>query len=531
MTGAPRVHGREGSGLGLEKALVRPGLADHDRLTSAVAKGYCTMGWMILRRPVRLGFLLAGCAAATLVAVPPAHAQGGADSATRAGQARMPSAADTTGGAGLRPLTSSYDTTRADSTVQYAAMMGIDEVVEATTRNSPSIAQANGAVRTGRSGERVAYGELLPSLTMNSGIFQTNEHSLILTSPGTPPAGPAISYQAQAYSLGLAASYDVFTGGRRTADIKAAKANTRSADAALIEQRYAVRLTARAAFYQVRRSRDLVGVSLERVTTADRALQYADARMRRGTATRADVLLARLNLTTAHEQLIAARDTFTTSVYALGRLVGVDGAVGTRGGDTLPSPDLALADSALVALAIHGSPGVRTADELARATDATVRSTQTQYVPDIRLTGGYNWANNSEAFGSIRPGWLVELGTTFPLFNGFQREDDVTRASATAHTAQITAIDTRRFARAEAERLLASVRFTWQNVAESEEAVRVSQEDLRVVSVRYQNGVDTFLDLSTAQLAEAQAGVDLVTARYNYLIARASLEALVGRDL
>jgi outer membrane protein TolC len=59
----------------------------------------------------------------------------------------------------------------------------------------------------------------------------------------------------------------------------------------------------------------------------------------------------------------------------------------------------------------------------------------------------------------------------------------------------------------------------------------VSQEDLRVVSVRYQNGVDTFLDLSTAQLAEAQAAVDLVTARFNYLIARATLEALVGRDL
>jgi outer membrane protein TolC len=343
--------------------------------------------------------------------------------------------------------------------------------------------------------------------------------------------GTVLSYPAQAYSAGLAASYDVFTGGRRTADIKAARATTRSADAALIEQRYAVQLEGREAFYEVQRSRALVAVSLERVSTADRALQYADTRMRRGTATRADVLLARLNVSTARQQLIAARDTFTTSVYALGRLVGVDGAVGTRGDDSLPPVTLALGDSALIDLAVHGSPGVRTADEFARASDAIVRSTQTQYVPDIRLTGGYNWANNSEAYGSIRPGWLVELGTSYPLFNGFQREDDVTRVSATAHTARVTATDERRFARAEAERLLASVRFTWENVAESEEAVRVSDEDLRVVSVRYQNGVDTFLDLSTAQLAEAQAGVDLVSARFNYLIARATLEALVGRDL
>lgn len=464
-----------------------------------------------------------------LLAASVASAQGGTDTTARAGQARAP-AADSAA-PGMRPLIPAYDTTRTDSSVQYAAVMAIDEVVEATLRNSPAIAQANGGVRTGKSGERVAYGELLPALTLNSGIFQTNQRALVLSETPGAPAAVAVPYQSQAYSLGLAASYDVFTGGRRTADIKAARATTRSADASLIEQRYAVRLTARSAFYEVRRSRELVSVSLDRVATADRALQYADTRMRRGTATRADVLLARLNLTTAREQLIAARDTFTTSVYGLGRLVGVDGAVGTRGDDSLPPVALAMTDSALIELAVHGSPGVQSAEEFARATDATVRSTQTQYVPDIRLTGGYDWANNSAAYGSLRPGWLIELGTTFPLFNGFQREDDVTRASATAHTARVSATDERRFARAEAERLLASVKFTWQNVAESEEAVRVSQEDLRVVSVRYQNGVDTFLDLSTAQLAEAQAGVDLVSARYNYLIARASLEALVGRDL
>ena len=70
------------------------------------------------------------------------------------------------------------------------------------------------------------------------------------------------------------------------------------------------------------------------------------------------------------------------------------------------------------------------------------------------------------------------------MFNGFIREDDVTRASAAAHTASVTATDQHRFARAEAERLLASVRFAWQNIAEAQEAVRVAGEDLRVVSVR-----------------------------------------------
>ena len=152
-------------------------------------------------------------------------------------------------------------------------------------------------------------------------------------------------------------------------------------------------------------------------------------------------------------------------------------------------------------------------------------------MPDIKLTGGYTWANNSLAYSAARPGWVIQLGDSYPLFNGFVREDAVTRASADAHTARVTATDEHRFARAEAERLLASVRFARQSIGEAEEAVRVAAEDLRVVGVRYQNGVATFLDLSTAQVNEQQAGVALVTARYNYQIARASLEALVGREL
>jgi outer membrane protein len=60
---------------------------------------------------------------------------------------------------------------------------------------------------------------------------------------------------------------------------------------------------------------------------------------------------------------------------------------------------------------------------------------------------------------------------------------------------------------------------------------RTVAEDLRVVNVRYQNGVATSLDFSMAHVDAAQAAVVLVTARYNYRVARASLEALVGREL
>jgi outer membrane protein len=429
------------------------------------------------------------------------------------------------------PGTPRADSAPPDSTVAFIASVTVGEAVSAALHVSPAMAQASGDVRTGESGERVAYGQFLPSLTFNSLAFQSGQHSLVTTPVTTPPATPLLTYPSQSYSAGLVASYDIFTGGRRGADIAAARATTRAADAGLIQQRYGVALAAKQTFYAELRSHDLVQVARNAVATAERAEQYADSRMRRGTATRADVLLARLNASTARQALIAARDTLTTNAYALGRLVGLGGAVAATGGDSLPNPALALSDSAIVQLAVLSGPSVRAADEASRASEAQVRSAQTQYVPDIKLSGGYNWANNSLAFSAVRPGWVVELGTSYPLFNGFLREDDVTRASATAHTARANAADQHRFARAEAERLLASVRFASENIRESEEAARVAAENLRVVSVRYQNGVATFLDLSTAQVDEQQAGIALVTARYNYQIARASLEALVGREL
>jgi outer membrane protein len=61
--------------------------------------------------------------------------------------------------------------------------------------------------------------------------------------------------------------------------------------------------------------------------------------------------------------------------------------------------------------------------------------------------------------------------------------------------------------------------------------VAAATEDVRVQQERYRVGAGTILDLLTSQTSLTQAQTDLVQARFNYLIARAQLEALVGRSL
>jgi outer membrane protein TolC len=162
---------------------------------------------------------------------------------------------------------------------------------------------------------------------------------------------------------------------------------------------------------------------------------------------------------------------------------------------------------------------------------AAVRAAKALYAPVIFASGGYNWSNDGRVSGAPRQGWLVEIGASWPLFDGFVREDSVTRAKVGADEATTTAADTRRFSRSQAVSLLASLRVAEQDVGLTIEAVRVATENLRVVASRYRAGIATILDLVTAQQNLVQAELDVVSARYTYQVTRATLAALLGREL
>jgi outer membrane protein TolC len=65
----------------------------------------------------------------------------------------------------------------------------------------------------------------------------------------------------------------------------------------------------------------------------------------------------------------------------------------------------------------------------------------------------------------------------------------------------------------------------------AEEALGVANEDLRITRERYRVGAAIILDVVTSQISVDQARVGLVNARYDYVLARAELEAILGMEL
>jgi len=117
------------------------------------------------------------------------------------------------------------------------------------------------------------------------------------------------------------------------------------------------------------------------------------------------------------------------------------------------------------------------------------------------------------------------------LFNGFDRELAVTERSASLDLADASAADAERQVDAELTAQLAALDAARAKIDITQTSVAAATEDLRVLQERYRLGVATIVDVLTSQEALNQAEVDVVVARFDYLRAKARLEALIGRTL
>lgn len=401
----------------------------------------------------------------------------------------------------------------------------LNEAVERALRVSPVVAQSEGAVRTAESAERSALGAFLPSLSLSTGASRSS------TERFNPTTNTTVSGSQDSYSAGLSSSLTLFQAGRRLAERSRTAAQTVSAEAGLIEQRFAVALSAKQTFLTVLRAEETVRVNESRVTRAEESLGAAERRIQVGSATQSDRLRAQLELNQAKQALLTAQADRRNAEFALGRLVGTDGPVAARPLDNTEPRPLAMSDEQLVQLVTSRSPQVATAEATLRANQASVRVAKTQYFPSITASGGYDWFNQDPQLNGGRLSWSTRLSLSYPLFNQFQREDAVERANVNAINARYTLEDTRRAVRAELQSALSTLRLAEEQIALAQEAVRVANEDLRVQQERYRVGVATMLDQLTSQTAVVEAENNLVAARYDYQIARAQVEALAGREL
>ncbi|HEY2376452.1 MAG TPA: TolC family protein [Gemmatimonadaceae bacterium] len=435
-------------------------------------------------------------------------------------------------------LASMRDTVRRVSIDSDTAFhpIGLQHAIELAQRNAPIAVQARGQIRSANASVRAAYSALIPAVSITAG--QSNQ-----TGDRLGQSGNIVPYNPKhpwSYSTGVRSSLRLFDGGQRFYQISQSKADVTSAEANDVAQQFNVALQVKTQYYAILAAREMESAAGAQLDQAQADMNAAAARVSAGAATLSDSLRTVIEVGNARLALITAQNNLRTASAALTRLVAAPYLVTAEAIDSLDRSLSPIDSAELVQLALRG-PAVAQASAQMVAAQAAVRSARTTYLPTVDLTftrGGSGFA----PYGAGASGDTLlnrqypytntfQLSASLPLFNNYQRELALAQAQVAKDDADATLRDARLAAQQNIVQQLASLRAAQEQIDIQQASIRSAEEDLRVQQQRYALGASTLLDLLTSQTTLDQQRAALIQARQSYRLARAQIEAVIGRDL
>src|SRR5688500_8134639 len=271
----------------------------------------------------------------------------------------------------------------------------------------PRVVQAQGAVLNAEARVRSAKGAYLPSLNLQT---STNQSYSGVPSRVDPITGIPTGSASGSVSSSLSSSVDLFTGFRRGAESRAARANSDAAEASFVDARFQQALTTANQFFDALAARQLVSVREASVRRAEEQLKVSVNKLAAGSATRSDSLRSRVTLGNAQLQLLQAQSALATSEANLARLIGRTGRVAAADDAAFTVRPPTLDTAAIRAEAESRSPQVQAALASAEAASASYRASRSAYWPTLSLSGNVGLNGSSSRDYDLYNNRSVSLG-------------------------------------------------------------------------------------------------------------------------
>jgi outer membrane protein len=412
-----------------------------------------------------------------------------------------------------------------------ARKLSLEEAIRMAQRNSPDAIQAEGTERTSKAARVSAIGAIMPSASLSAGrtiqfgggqtrINQNGEQVTVASDPVN--------------STGLNLNMTLFDGGQRLYNLRTAKSQIEAAEANRVAVKYNVALNVKQQYYAVLAAIESEDAARFQMAQATEQFKTSIAKVRAGVATRSDSLRGVIQVGNAQLALINAQSSKEAADASLTRLVGSEVPV-TADPASIQENLAALPDSAELAALAKNGPAVEQARASLDAAEESRKASKATYLPSLSASYSRSGSGTDKRFGlgddPFSYNGRLSFSLSYPIFNNFQREEQVVRAKVAEINAQATLRDTQLGAQESLTQNIGALRSASQRVAVQVASVAAAEEDVRVQQQRYNIGASTLLDLITSQAALATAQQALIQARYDYRIARAQLEALIGREL
>ena len=368
--------------------------------------------------------------------------------------------------------------------------------------------------------------ELFPTLNA-SGEFSAVRSSRIGSIPFLPPgASTDVSFTQAGFTLG----WELDVWGRLRRLTEAARAQYLASE----EARHGVITTLVAdvtTTYFGLRELDLeLAIAHQTRDIAENGLRLTTLRRNRGVATGLDVRQAEQLLYTATGQIAAIERLIGQTENALSVLLALHPGDIPRGKALEEFVVPPQAPAGLPSALLERRPDIRQAERSLIAANAEIGAAKAQYFPQISLTGFLGGQSRalSDLFTGPARSWNFAPAATLPIFNAGRIRSNVRLTRALEREALVNYEKTIQNAFREVSDALIGYRKTTEQRAQQELLAGALRETDRLSRLRYQGGLDSYLQVLDAERNLFQGELLLAQLRRQELLAVVQLYRALG---
>jgi len=335
----------------------------------------------------------------------------------------------------------------------------------------------------------------------------------------------------QSSALSLAVTQPLLRGaGRSSARYEALRSGYTAYRRALLQfflNRQDLALDIIRSYFGVVRAQDQVAIEEQGLMQADRAVKYAEDRLKEGMTTRIEVARAQLSQASRRLSLSRVRrsvqDEMDTFLQTLGLQVGAGPALTTR----VVYRPVTLETEALVSEALAKRAEVRIRELVLEDTRAAVRLSRNRRRPSLDLFG--ETVRPLEGDGNATE-WTLGVQTSIPI--GSRRLGEAVRqAERSWLVAQRGYTELTQNVSTQVRREVHALESQQANLDILRQTLEVAREKLRLAAISVEEGVGVDRDKIEAQDEVTNAERDLVDAETDYYFGVLDLRRAVGRDV
>ena len=353
-------------------------------------------------------------------------------------------------------------------------------------------------------------------------------------------ADPSADQNYEAGSLTLQASWLVFDGYARKFQQEQARYGVQASDASRRNTRRLLVSAVADAFFTAQQALAAIEIAAANKEFYTKQLEDAESRLEVGSGSLSDVLNMKVQLNSAKNSLLTGKQTYETTRYALGALLGAADSVLPKKVQLaaldkncdMSSDDPAADPDKLIAEALQARPDLIALDMQIKGAEAGIAQAEAGDWPAVQLVGKLDGSTSDGLVPTDEDvGAFVGVNLSWNLYSGGAVDAAVREAREAKREAKYSSEELRNNIAAEVRQAVVRLEAAREQARLQRETVELVEKNRKLAKSEYEAGSASLVRLNEAQRDLTATYAGLIQALISYQQARHQLLAAVGRNL